>query len=98
MAGLFIRRVRVGNIIRKRDDAGKQRDEPKRPKSESGQKLILKQARIRMDSKRVIGGSSRISGTQEAWAELLYDGDSAVGVRVVCVCGKATEIYFEYGE
>ena len=97
MAGLIIRQVRVGNIIRKSDATGRQRDEPKRPKSESGQKLILRQARIRPDSKRVIGGS-QAQPAQEAQAELLYDGDSAVGVRVMCVCGKATEIYFEYGE
>jgi hypothetical protein len=87
----------VGSIIRKSVDAGKQRAAPHRPRSEFGQRLILKQARLRPDRKRVIGGS-QAEPAKEGHAELLYDGDSAVGVRVVCVCGKATEIYFEYGE
>lgn len=87
----------MGNIIRRTENRGNQEAEPQRSKSELEQRLILKQALVRPNRKRVIGGS-QAEPEGEARAELIYENDHAVGVRVECVCGKTTEIYFEYGD
>lgn len=63
----------------------------------SGDRRVLKQAHIQQGKRRLVGGSP-VKPASEAKAELLYEGEEVIGVRLICTCGKATEIYFEYGE
>lgn len=58
---------------------------------------VLKQAQINQGKKRLVGGSPP-PPAREAKAELLYDGEEVIGVRLLCTCGDTAEIYFEYGE
>lgn len=67
-----------------------------RRQSMSGRR-VLKQANVRKGEKRLVGGPLAGSA-REAKTELLYDGLEVIGVRLVCTCGKTTDIYFEYGE
>jgi hypothetical protein len=67
------------------------------PQSVSRHRAILRHARVHSGKKRLIGGSPA-EAARDAQAELLYDGDKVIGVRLRCACGKATEIYFEYGD
>ena len=71
------------------------RAQTSQPQSASGHRLIIRQAIIQSGKRRLIGGSSA-EPAREAMAELLYDGDEVTGVHMRCVCGKATEIYFDY--
>jgi hypothetical protein len=87
----------VSRIIRSTGERNAPASASAARKSASSNHLIIKQARFRPGKRRVIGGSHR-EAAHEGRAELISDGDDAVGLRVVCACGKVMEFYFEYGE
>lgn len=87
----------MSRIIRSNGEHNKPKPESVSRKSVSGHRLIIKQALFQPGKRRLIGGSND-EAAHEGQAELITDGEEAVGLRVVCTCGKMMEFHFEYGE